>query len=75
MPSILTAERETYQDIWALPTYGEYAPGEKYADQFVEMVAGEAYGTVLDACSMPDVGLAKVRWRSRDAGSTCRCAT
>jgi len=35
--SLIASERETYEAVWGLENYANYAPGEKYADVFVEM--------------------------------------
>lgn len=43
------AERETYQQAWALPQYAEFAPGEKYLPQFLDMSKAQRGQSVLDA--------------------------
>lgn len=49
--SVLTHERETYEAIWGFDQYAANAPGESFADAFLEMSGVEQphQWTVLDA--------------------------
>lgn len=48
--SVLTAERELYQEVWAsLEAYGHHAPGEAYLPQFLDMSATTMRQSILDA--------------------------
>lgn len=47
--SLVTAERETYEAVWALNGYKDYAPGEGYIPQFLDMARPAKGQTVLDA--------------------------
>lgn len=49
MPERFATELETYSDLWqAVSNYGDFSPGEQYAEVFASIV-GDARGTVLDA--------------------------
>jgi SAM-dependent methyltransferase len=47
MMTITARETETYAEALSLPAYGEFSPGEKYADLFASLASHGA--TVLDA--------------------------
>ncbi len=49
--SFQTSERETYEAMWGFEQYASYAPGERYADAFLEMAGRKnpTRATVLDA--------------------------
>jgi SAM-dependent methyltransferase len=51
MASVLTAETDTYAEMWGHPAYSVTAPGESYAPVFRAMVAEQCqgFGSVLDA--------------------------
>src|SRR5687767_14310139 len=45
--SLQTQERATYDEMWALDSYNNYAPGEKFVDVFAALAPAPA--VVLDA--------------------------
>jgi SAM-dependent methyltransferase len=49
MVSLLSAQRDLYQGIWSLPSYGINSPGEKHVEMFCEMTGTQMRGSVLDA--------------------------
>lgn len=49
MSSILAAERALYEEMWAVDSYADHAPGEMYLPIFLEHVPPTREVTVLDA--------------------------
>lgn len=58
MKILAAAERATYEEMWSVPAYSAYAPGETHVSTFLEM-SGARWGTLLDAgCGTGRGGLA-----------------
>lgn len=49
MLGLAEQERETYEQMWGVPVYSEYAPGEEYVEAFLEMSGAGRASSVLDA--------------------------
>lgn len=49
MGTILQNERETYREVWQIPKYGVYSPGEDVVDMFIDMAQTTMMGSILDA--------------------------
>jgi SAM-dependent methyltransferase len=47
--SLISNERDTYEQMWQFDAYGENSPGERYADLFMEMSKAKPGDRVLDA--------------------------
>lgn len=47
--SIVRHERETYEQMWSIGSYGEVSPGERYVDAFLDMAQPHPGAHVLDA--------------------------
>lgn len=47
--SIIRAERQTYEEMWAIDAYSEYSPGAEYVQAFEIMAQPAAGARVLDA--------------------------
>jgi 2-polyprenyl-3-methyl-5-hydroxy-6-metoxy-1,4-benzoquinol methylase len=68
MPDLLAHERRTYDAMWAVPAYSEYAPGAGFLSIFRAMTGAKPGDTVLDA----GCGSGKGALALRDAGFSVR---
>ena len=58
--SIYTEERQKYEEVWNVPNYGDYSPGEKYADMFGCISECRSGQSVLDVGSGSGKGALKL---------------
>src|SRR6187402_2107708 len=49
MGALLQAEQDTYSQVWQIPGYHEYSPGEVVARAFMDMSGAKSGETILDA--------------------------
>lgn len=53
------SEKAKYEEAWSLPMYGNYSPGEKHVEYFLEAIDPVRDGTILDiGCGAGKGGLA-----------------
>ncbi len=46
--SLRQAEREKYERVWRIPSYGDFSPGERLVDAFIDIVKPEPDSTITD---------------------------
>jgi SAM-dependent methyltransferase len=67
--NVVKRERMLYEEVWGIPGYGDFSPGEQYLPAFLDMVPPLRGGTVLDA----GCGSGKGALALQQAGFTVTC--